>query len=292
MISRPGDSQLVSISLRVYRVLLAFYPQSFRQEYAPHMLQAFGDYTRRVYLQRGWAGMLWWWTFTFFDFAKSVLEEHLQRITNMTKEKFIRLGGWALMLAGLIMLFAFFWNRSFAVAFGPSEAYQSFVNSIWPILSLFYGIAFITIRSKYRGQLGTLGKFSLLAGIVFAFLTFATSIITFVLTGTVITANISNSLNMFAVRLIAYYYFVNQIVLMLFGIDAFNKRYLPSWWPLPLIAGLIPVFNFILQSSLNVWPRALWPLYRILAFTPAIYGLGTLLIGYMLQRKITVENTA
>ena len=81
MISRPGDSQLDSLSLRVYRVLLESYPQSFRQEFGPHMLQASGDYTRRVYRQRGWAGMLWWWTLTFFDFANSVLEEHLQGIT-------------------------------------------------------------------------------------------------------------------------------------------------------------------------------------------------------------------
>ena len=92
MISGMGDARIVRISLRVYSVLLASYPQSFRQQYAPHMLQAFGDYTRRVHLQRGLPGMLWWWTLTFFDFLNTVMEEHLQRITSMTREKFIRLG--------------------------------------------------------------------------------------------------------------------------------------------------------------------------------------------------------
>ncbi len=72
-----GDARIVSLSLRAYSVLLASYPQSFRQEYARHMLQAFGDYTRRVYQQRGLAGMLWWWTLTLFDFLHSVVEEHL-----------------------------------------------------------------------------------------------------------------------------------------------------------------------------------------------------------------------
>ena len=107
MISGIGDARIVSFSLRLYSVLLASYPQSFRQEYAPHMLQSFGDYTRRVYLQRGLPGILWWWTLTFFDFANSVLEEHLQGITNMTKEKFIRLGRWALMIGGIVLFFAF-----------------------------------------------------------------------------------------------------------------------------------------------------------------------------------------
>ena len=141
--------------------------------------------------------------------------------------------------------------------------------------------------------MGALGKFSLLAGILFAFLTVATLITALVLTGGVINVNAGRgSLNNWATNLIGNNHLVAQIVFMLFGIDALKGRYLARWWPIPLLAGFIPVASFILEISLNAWPRSLWPLYRILTYTPAIYALGTFLIGYKLQGESNAAESS
>ncbi len=55
------------------------------------------------------------------------------------------------------------------------------------------------------------------------------------------------------------------------------------------LADFIPVAGSILEISLNAWPRSLWPLYRMLAYSPVIHGLAILLIGYVLQRESSIE---
>ena len=41
-----GDKLLLRASLRFYRVLLLAYPREFREEYGPHMEQAFRELCR------------------------------------------------------------------------------------------------------------------------------------------------------------------------------------------------------------------------------------------------------
>ena len=170
MISGTGDARIVSISLRVYFVLLASYPQSFRQEYAPHMLQSFGDYTRRVYLQRGLPGMLWWWTLTFFDFLNTVVEEHLQRITQMTKEKFVRLSGWALMLGGVTFFLGFSAGgaeTSFSDPLGGPDAFYEYSQLILiPSAMGLFGLGMLGLRSRYGAQVGRFASVSLAIGAI------------------------------------------------------------------------------------------------------------------------------
>jgi hypothetical protein len=64
--------------------------------------------------------MLALWAVTLLDFARSVVEAHLRREANMTKDSFIRLSGWALVLGGLA--FALFWTDIVldGPLFGPS----------------------------------------------------------------------------------------------------------------------------------------------------------------------------
>ena len=285
---------LLHFSNSLYRKMLKAYPPLHRQRFSNEMTQVFRDLCYEIYSDKGLAGLLGLWTITFLDLTKTAFEARLKGATNMTKEKFVRLGGWALMLAGILMIFIFSWNKSFNDIFGTSEAYRSFSNSIWPILPLLYGIAFIAIRIHYKGQLGALGNYSLQTGIVFAFSAFAVSIMTLIVNGSFNDLYPSSrSLRLLAARLIGFDYLANQIVLTLFGIDAYKRQYLSRWWPIPLIAGLIPIFNYVLQNSINVWPRALWPLYRGLAYTPEIFGLGSFLLGYMLQKesKIAIKSS-
>ncbi len=57
----PEPSQWVSLSVRLYRRLLALYPAAYRREYGPWMVQAFRDLCRAAYRQGGaWrVGGLW-----------------------------------------------------------------------------------------------------------------------------------------------------------------------------------------------------------------------------------------
>jgi hypothetical protein len=95
----PSDPDLVSLSAAVYRVLLAFYPARFKRDFGPHMAQVFRDSCLKTYLQSGPRGMLSLWALTLFDWFKTVIEEQMNRGTEMTRSKFIRLSGWAMILA-------------------------------------------------------------------------------------------------------------------------------------------------------------------------------------------------
>ena len=90
MLKPSPDPGLVSLSTSVYRILLGFYPAQFSQAYGPHMAQVFRDYCLKTYRQSGSAGIFSLWIITLFDFFSSLVEEHLQRETEMTKERFIK----------------------------------------------------------------------------------------------------------------------------------------------------------------------------------------------------------
>jgi len=279
MISRSGDSPLVSLSLSVYRVLLASYPQSFRQDYAPHMLQAFGDYTRRVYMQRGWAGMLWWWTLTFFDFANSVLEEHLQGMTNMTKEKFIQLGSWALMLGGVALFIGFQAGGNENSALGQSSFYANIEDALWLSTPILFATGYAALRSQYREKMGALGNFALLAGVI-------TSV-----------GGLLGMLAGFFMNLedivwpsLMLFFISAMLSMALFGFDALRRGYLPRWGSFPFIAGALPLLALGLSLLIEERPWAPTPLDPILDVMPLVFAVGAFLLGYMLQEDIKAKH--
>lgn len=94
----PFDSRLVTLSLRVYALMLSFYPRRFRDEYGPHMLQVFGDCLRKAGERGGPTAVFVLWGGILIDYCKTLLEEHLEGMTDMNQTKFIRLSGWALMV--------------------------------------------------------------------------------------------------------------------------------------------------------------------------------------------------
>jgi hypothetical protein len=96
-----ADDPLLGLSVRAYRLLLWAYPAHFRREYGPHMLQVFGDRCRRARRRGGAAALLAWWAITLLDYARSLAEQRLNRETTMSKEYFVRLSGWLLVLGAL-----------------------------------------------------------------------------------------------------------------------------------------------------------------------------------------------
>lgn len=98
------DAQLLDLSQRVFTRLLVLYPREYRQEYGTQMAQLFKDCSREAVGQSGAAALLILWTATLLDLFKTAFEEHFKELTHMTKEKFTRLGGWALIAGALLLL--------------------------------------------------------------------------------------------------------------------------------------------------------------------------------------------
>jgi hypothetical protein len=107
MLKTSTESGLVTLSTTAYRLLLTFYPSRFRREYGPDMAQVFRDCCLKTYRQSGLPGMLSLWALTLFDWFKTVLEEQLNRDTEMTRTKFVRLSGWGMVLAAVSLLLTF-----------------------------------------------------------------------------------------------------------------------------------------------------------------------------------------
>lgn len=101
------DPGMVALSASAYRLLLLFYPTRFRKEYGLHMAQVFRDCCLQTYRHSRPRGMLSLWALTLFDWIKTVIEEQLDRGTEMTRAKFIRLSGWGLILAAISLLLTF-----------------------------------------------------------------------------------------------------------------------------------------------------------------------------------------
>ena len=170
MIEKPMDIPLVSLSVRIYRLLLVAYPAKFKREYGPHMLQVFGDYCTHIFHQSGLKGMVRLWAVTLFDLVQSLIEEHLQKETFMTKSKFIRLGGWSLML-GAISFFLFIISAQMdSSSYGPLWRFRPFYEAgieigIW-LTPILFTVGMLGLRTRYGKESGELGKNILLIGAI------------------------------------------------------------------------------------------------------------------------------
>jgi hypothetical protein len=277
MITGMGDARIVRLSLRVYSLLLASYPQSFRQQYAPHMLQAFGDYTRRVNLQRGFPGMLWWWTLTLFDFLNSVVEEHLQRIIDMTKEKFIRLGAWFYIL-GALSLFVTLMSMirpkydPFNFASRPMDQYiQNAAAVTLPAFALLLAIGTFAFFLRYAQGKSKLAERSLQIAIVAISVTF---VIGLAWSLDIFTTESDTDFTIWLYGIVVYY-----SGLALFGIAAVRRKLMPGWNLMPIIVGLSFPLPMLISQSFNInFPAN--------SGIPIVYALtiGMLLLGARLVK--------
>ena len=285
MIEKPMDIPLVSLSVRVYRLLLVAYPAKFKQEYGPHMLQVFGDYCTHVFRQNGVQGMFRLWAVTIFDLFQSLIEEHLQKETFMTKSKFIRLGGWSLML-GAISFFLFILSAHMESNFyDPFRRLQVFyaagnVLGIWftPIL---LGVGILGLRARYGKQTGNFGQNILLTGAI---------------VGPAITLLGIIGSEAHVAEWAWILLFAGNATLLacltIWGIMTLQTKPLPRWNGLPLIAGFW--FPVLLPSALIAEAsRVSGDLtLNIATGTIPIQCIALFMLGYMLQADVPEETPA
>jgi len=237
MISKPLENPIIAVSVKVYQVLLAVYPARFRKEYGSHMLQVFRDCCLRAFRQSGKNGMFKLWALTLFDLLRSSIEEHLQKETFMTRSKFIRLGGWSLMLGAVSLFLSILSAYIDSIPYGPLWRIRPFYMAVselgfWmtPIL---LAVGMLGLRTRYGEETGNLGKNILLIGAI---------------AGPVITL-----LGFIGAEVFDWGWilpFTGTAVLLaclsIFGIPALSAKSLPRWNSLPILAGICYPFLVIL----------------------------------------------
>ena len=267
-------------SNRLYQKLLQAYPDNHRQRFSDEMTQVFRDLCRDIYNKNGLSGLLNLWLITFIDIAKTALEERFKEVTNMTKEKFIRLGSWGLMLTGITMFVAFGFGSFYQTPFGSTRAFEAIQGVLWAAVPLLFGTGLFALRSHYKERLSGLGASSLFLGGIVATISFA---------GLLVTAIV-------ALENVAWFFFIfgifsMAVALLFFGFDVARRKTMPRWNNLPLVTGLLfPIVGIfdLLFNSTGANNNAFDILFPIATLGVSV---GVFLLGYLLQEEVKAPAT-
>lgn len=249
MQSIAKDPSPVSFSLSLYQFLLTTYPVGFRREYGPHMAQVFRDYCLRIYRLDGLPGMLRLWILTLLDYLKSVVEEHIQQGVHMSKSKFIRLSGWALVLGAIaftVVMVAIFrdvpeYSRHNALS-QPIDLYFEYAVAILlPSAMFLWVVGIVGFYLRYSQETSGFGKFSLILGMLGAGIS---SLITLAWSFQLELTASDADFGVFVGGLTLYF-----LGLILFGVVSVKDHLLPRWNALPIIAGSWVLLIWLLNLS-------------------------------------------
>jgi len=69
------ETPFITLSARLYRMLLILYPSEYRHEYGEVMLQLFRDVSRDRYRRGGRAGLAGWWCAALLDLGRTVIAQ-------------------------------------------------------------------------------------------------------------------------------------------------------------------------------------------------------------------------
>lgn len=282
-----SEAPVVSLSVRLYELLLVVYPRPFRTEYGPHMLQVFRDCTLRTHKEQGFVGMVSLWALTLLDWLRSVVEQHLEKETLVTRNSLIRLSGWAMLVGGAASSLGLI----FLIL---SEEYFLVVSAVWEavlVVAFFYGplgvgLGLLGLRARYGEDIGEGGKLAMLVGAIGG--------IVLVLIGDVV-QSLPNNLDDNGFWIFMVGLFLTFATLELYGLVALIRRPQERWNGLAAVAGLpIPIIVVITAfSSSGSEPRSL---IFILAFLFVslftIMGISLAMLGYQLQAEAPEQISA
>jgi hypothetical protein len=237
------------------------------------MAQVFRDCTLRSYRLEGLPGLLDLWIHTLLDYFKSVVEEHIQKGIHMSKQKFVRLSGWALLVGAIIFIVAWLIDLRDAPPYNPNnflskpiDLYFEYATAIlMPASFLLLMVGMIGLYLRYRDEINGFGKFGLIVGNIGGVLSFIGSIV--FVTDSEIAWTI-----WFAGFML---YFLGLII---FGIATLRETPLPRWKALPLLTGIWFPLLVIISEGMN-WQDAF--MLDLIVFLLTAIGLAG--IGYLLQ---------
>jgi len=272
---------VLSFSDNLYRRFLRAYPAEYRQGFSEDMAQVFRDLCREIYEREGLAGFLELWLTTLFDLLKTAIEERSREVVQMTKEKFVRLSGWALMLGGATFMLGFALSSqetSFSDPLGGRDAFIEYSQLVLlPLAMASLAVGLLGMRSRYGTQVGRFGSISLLVGAIGGAIGFV---------GAIGLGLILGGGGWWGMWLSGF--LLVLVGLLLFGIAAVRKKPLPRWNALPLITGslflLVPVMSLITGSDDLSGP--------ILATIFLLVAAGFVTLGFVVQGDSVEEMKA
>ena len=265
------------LSTRLYQALLTVYPSEFRHAYGGLMLQVFRDSCQRALRESGTAGLASLWNRTMLDTVQTALEEHAQRGVDMSKGKFIKLSGWALMLCGGIMSLGLLagtrpqYNPFNALSLPVDQVLNAAATPLIAVGLLLLSLGFIGLIVRYGQKAGSFGRFSLALG---------------VLSGVISTAGAIGLGILGSDPWFSMFFFgltIQLLGLTLFGVASLRQRTLPRWNGLPVLAGvwfpLSVIVTLIFEQARGgvVWMDVISPVFWLLSLA------GLAVLGYLLQ---------
>jgi hypothetical protein len=262
----------VDLSVRVYTWLLAAYPGAFRAEYGNHMAQVFRDVCMRDFRRGGARGMSSLWARTSLDLLRTTVEEHIERGIDMSREKFVRWSGWALM-AGAVLFAAGLILGSFDPSdmdpIGGVDAFYEISQVVGLALGhVLFVIGLLGLRTGYAIRSGSLGAGLLLLAAIGSVVS---------LGGLLLMSSIEAGWEMWMGGFLAM-----TLTLAVFGIVAVRRRVFSRWNFAPILAGVgLPLlFGIGIAGVDSVSGQAPeWASFVAVALT----AVGLILIGYRMQ---------
>jgi hypothetical protein len=276
----------VHYSLWLYRLLLYIFPSEFRREYGHPMLQVFRDCCRRKLTERGSFGLIALWMRTMLDTLATAIEEHSQREVDMSKEKFIRLAGWALPAGGLAVILG--WLASMR-----PEYYQYNLRSLWidqylnvadmyllALGMLLLSVGFMGLLARYGTESGRWGRLWLGFGAVSGLVS----------TSGAVGMGIGDNELWWALLFFGMGF--TYLAMAMFGVLCLRHRFLPKWNGLPLLAGiwvpLLMTISILYVEIIGGSEELPEPVFGLI-WTLSLIGIAG--VGYLLQADSPAQST-
>lgn len=279
------DIDWLFTSERLYKNLLLIYPAGFRQAYGSLMTQVFADQARRSFRESGKRGLITWWGRTMLDTIQTAIEEYAQQGVDMSKAKFEKLSGWALILAGLVMFLG--WLSGTRPEYDPYNYFSLWIDQyanalLIPLIiagSFFLIIGYAGLLIRFGSASGRAGRFGLGMGIAGGLVSF------------VGIAGMIFSENELWWTILTWGFLLLYSGLAVFGIVCLTKQVLPRWNGLPLLGGiwlpLYMLYAMISETVTGTWAEL--PVYLDVGIW-LISFVGLAGIGYLLQQDRIEKN--
>lgn len=215
------------------------------------------------------------WLATTLDLFKSALEMRCKELAHMTREHWIHLAGWALMIgavafAGGMVLGSF--ETSYWDSLGGTDGLYEYGNLVGSIVAtLLISLGLFGLAARYGAAAGAVGRWSLLLAGGAGLVALLGGILMALATGDGWAVWVSG----FAAMILG---------LLVFGITALRRPVLERWRAAPLIAslplvlllGLIP-YQALVDPSLE--PNKLLTATAVLLLSIGLFLLGRLMQG-------------
>jgi hypothetical protein len=209
---------------------------------------------------------------------------HLQKETFMTKSKFIRLGGWSLILGALTFSLFFLGVYLENNVYDPFRHFQAFSEfslqaGIW-VTPILLGVGMLGLRTRYGDKVGGFGKNILLLG--------AISGIAVNLLGAVLASKTEWGWLLL--------YTGNGVLLAclaIFGVIALRVKPLQRWNVLPLLAGIwYPTLFLIAVIYIMAMNQPMPNALNQFSLVDILQGIMLIMLGFELQADVPEEIPA